>query len=153
MPDIIIADTTCFIILSKINELHLLQKLYGTVYTTVDIAQEFNMPFPEWVLIRSVTDDKKKQILALQIDRGEASAIALALETPKSVVVLDDLKARIFAEKLGVTITGTIGIIVKAKLLGVIPSVVPLLTKIKETNFRISSTVISIALKDAGEVL
>jgi predicted nucleic acid-binding protein len=153
MPDIIIADTTCFIILSKINELQLLKDLYGTIYTTVDIASEFNSPLPEWVIIRHIADDQKKQILELQIDKGEASAIALALEIPKSVVVLDDLKARILAEKLGINITGTIGIIVKAKLRGVIPSIVPLLTKIKETNFRLSTAIITYALKEAGEDL
>lgn len=153
MPDIIIADTTCFIILSKINELDILKKLYGSVYTTVDIASEFNEPLPEWVVVRPIIDLQKKQIIELQVDLGEASAIALALETPKSVIILDDWKARIFAEKLGLKITGTIGIIVKAKLNGIIPSIIPLLTKIKQTNFRLSATIIATALKDAGEQL
>jgi len=41
MPDIVIADTSCFIVLSKINELDLLSAVYGDVITTPEIAKEF----------------------------------------------------------------------------------------------------------------
>ena len=56
MPRTIIADTSCFIVLAKINELHLLQKIYGHILTTPVIAAEFGEPLPEWVLIESVKD-------------------------------------------------------------------------------------------------
>ncbi|MFZ5977805.1 MAG: hypothetical protein ACOYU6_09120 [Bacteroidota bacterium] len=49
---------------------------------------------PEWVEIVEVKDKSKQQILELQIDKGESSAIALALEIPDSTIVLDDIKAR-----------------------------------------------------------
>jgi predicted nucleic acid-binding protein len=45
--------------------------------------------------------------LELQIDKGESSAIALALEIPGSTVILDDFKARKIAIKLGIQVTGT----------------------------------------------
>ena len=89
--------------------------------------------------------------MELQIDRGESSAIALALETPNSTVILDDYKARKIAERLGITLTGTIGVIIKAKLNGTIPSVKPLLEKIKQTNFRLSAEIEAQALKEANE--
>lgn len=72
----------------------------------------------------------------MQIDKGESSAIALALETPDSTVILDDYKARKIAQQLGINFTGTIGVIIKAKLKGIIPSIKPYLEKIKQTNFR-----------------
>ncbi|MCO5241448.1 MAG: DUF3368 domain-containing protein [Chitinophagaceae bacterium] len=72
------------------------------------------------------------------VDKGEASAISLALESENSLLIIDDRKGRRFARQLGLSIIGTIGIIVDAKLAGVIPSVRPLLTKIKTTNFRIT---------------
>lgn len=59
----------------------------------------------------------------MQIDKGESSAIALALETPGSTVILDDYKARKIADQLGINFTGTIGVIIKAKLKGIIPSI------------------------------
>ena len=77
----------------------------------------------------------------MQIDKGESSAIALALETPDSTVILDDYKARKIAERLGIPFTGTIGVIIKAKLRGIIPSIKPLLEKIKQTDFRLSSEI------------
>ncbi len=87
----------------------------------------------------------------MQIDRGESSAIALALETPDSTIILDDYKARKIAEQLGIIFTGTIGVIIKAKLNGIIPSIKPLLEKIKQTDFRLSADIELQALKEANE--
>lgn len=131
MPKTIISDTSCFIILTNIGELDLLHKVYGQITTTPDIADEYGEELPEWVEIVAVTDKFRQQILEMQIDRGESSAIALALETPNSTIILDDNKARKIAEKLGITFTGTIGVIIKAKLTGIIPSVKPILKKIR----------------------
>jgi len=151
MPDVVISDTSCLIILSNIQELDLLKRVYKNVITTPEIANEFGELLPSWVKIKSPVDVKQQHIFELQVDKGEASAIALALETPGSLLILDDLQARTFAEKLGIVITGTLGVIIKAKLNGIIPSVKPLLAKIKQTNFRISSALEEIVLKEAGE--
>ena len=151
MPKVIISDTSCFIILTKIDELELLHNLYGQIITTVDIAIEYGEVLPEWVEIVDVTDKCKQQLLELQIDKGESSAITLALEIPESTLILDDFKARKVAERLGLVYTGTIGIIVKAKLKGIIPSVKPLIEKIKKTNFPISNEIELQALKEANE--
>ena len=87
----------------------------------------------------------------MQIYKGESSAIALALEINDSTVILDDYKARKVAEKLGLNITGTIGVIVKAKINGIIPSIKLLLKKIKQTDFRLSTEIELLALSEAGE--
>ena len=151
MPKIIISDTSCFIVLTNIGELDLLHKVYGQIITTIDIATEFGEILPEWVEIQSVSDRYKQQLLEMQIDKGESSAIALALETPGCTVILDDYKARKIAERLGINITGTIGVIVKAKLKGIIPSIKPLLEKIKQTDFRLSPVIEVLALTEAQE--
>ena len=151
MHKIIISDTSCLIILSKIGELDLLQKLYKTIVTTLEIAEEFGEELPNWIEILTVKDISKQKILELQIDKGESSAIALALENQNSKIILDDDKARKVANKLGLDFTGTIGVIIKAKLDGIIPSIKPYLQKIKETNFRISPELELIALKEAKE--
>ncbi len=151
MPKTIISDTSCFIILSKIEALDLLQKIYGQIITTSDIAEEFGEILPKWVIIKDASDSYKQKILELQLDKGESSAIALAIEMPESILILDDFKARKIAQQLGLTITGTIGVIVKAKLIGKIPSIKPYLDKIKITNFRISSEIEEQALKEANE--
>ena len=126
MPKIIISDTSCFTI-------------------------EYGEPLPEWVEIVSVTDKSKQLLLELQIDKGESSAIALAMETPDSTLILDDNKARRIANQLALTFTGTIGVIVKAKLKGIIPTIKPLIAKIKQTDFRLTDELEHQALKQANE--
>ena len=152
MPKTIISDTSCFILLSKIGELDLLQKLYGEIFTTSVIAEEFGEELPNWVKIQDSTDKFRIQILEIQIDKGESSAIALALEIPESTLILDDIKARKIAQSLGLNFTGTIGIIIKAKLQNIIPSIEPIIEKIKQTNFRISPEVERQAYIQAKEV-
>ena len=107
MPKIIISDSSCFIILTNIGELELLHKVYGQVVTTIDIASEFGERLPEWVEIMPVADKYRQQLLEMQIDKGESSAIALVLETSGSKVILDDYKARKIPAQFAITYTGT----------------------------------------------
>ena len=151
MHKTIISDTSCFIILKNIGELDLLHKVYGQIVTTSEIASEYGEILPDWVGILPVTDKHTQQLLEMQIDKGESSAIALALEISDSLLILDDYKARKIAERLGIPFTGTIGVIIKAKLTGVIPSIIPLLNKIKQTNFRITGDIELQALSEAQE--
>jgi len=52
---------------------------------------------------------------------------------------------------MGLSITGTIGVIVEAKIAGVIPSVKPILSKIELTKFRLSTQLESLILSKVGE--
>ncbi len=151
MHKTIIADTSCFILLTNIGELDLLQQLYGKVHTTIEVANEFAKPFPDWVVVEYIANDHQMQLLELQIDKGEASAIILALNYENHIIILDDYKARKIAKQLYLHVTGTLGVIIKAKLNGIIPSIKPILEKIKSTNFRISDEVASAALNEAKE--
>ena len=82
-----------------------------------------------------------------QVDRGEASAIALASEFEDVTLLLDDLKARKLAVKLKLKTTGALGVIHKAKQMSIIPKVKPLIDKLLLTNFRISNNIIDEILK------
>lgn len=148
---IVIADTSCFILLNKIQEIDLLQKLFEQVFTTQEVAKEFGVPLPSWIKIQSAKDAHYQQVLELEVDKGEASAIALGLEIDNSLLILDDQKARKVAEKLHLNYTGTLGIILRAKTSGVIVSVKPIVEKIKKTNFYFSTQVLDEIVKNAGE--
>lgn len=149
--DVIIADTSCFIVLSKIDEIQILKQLFGRVVTTPEVANEFGEPLPSWVMVSQVNNNNLKKSLTMQLDLGEASTLALALENSNSLLILDDFKARQIAMRLGISITGTLGIIIQAKNLGIIDTVKPLLEKIQLTNFRLSNTLIAQALMIANE--
>ena len=129
----------------------LLKKVYGSVFTTQDIASEFGDSLSEWIEVREVKDPFRQQLLELQIDKGESSAIALALEMPGSTVILDGFKARKIAIKLGIQVTGILGVIIRARQKGIISSIKTILGKLKQTNFRLSPELELEALKMAGE--
>lgn len=151
MRETIISDASCFIILSNIAELDILRVTYGTVVTTTAIADEFGETLPDWVLIRDPIPGTRHPLTS-KLGKGEASAITLALEIPGSTVVLDDLRARRAAEHLDIAVTGTVGVIVRAKKNGHIVSVKPILRKMRKTNFRFSASIEKNALVQADEL-
>ena len=106
MHKTIISDTSCLIILTNIGELDLLHKVYGLIVTTIEIANEYGEILPSWVEIETVKDKYRQQLLEMQIDKGESSAIALTIEIPGSTIILDDYKARKIADHLGLIFTG-----------------------------------------------
>ncbi|MBI3193261.1 MAG: DUF3368 domain-containing protein [Ignavibacteriae bacterium] len=73
------------------------------------------------------------------------------METPDSTIILDDYKARMMAEQLGLDVTGTIGVFIKAKLRGIIISIKPYLEMLRRTGFRYYTDIEHEALKQAGE--
>jgi predicted nucleic acid-binding protein len=151
MSKTIISDTSCFIVLSKIGQLEILQQLFGNIITTPEIADEFGESLPDWVEVVAAKDKYKQQLFEIQVDKGESSALALALEIGKSLLIIDDYKARKLAKTLNIDYIGTIGIIILAKHKGIISSIKPILEKIKETNFRISAELELQALIEAKE--
>jgi predicted nucleic acid-binding protein len=72
MHKAIISDTSCFIILTNIEELDLLQKVYGQIVTTVEVVTEYGETLPDWVEIEMVKDKYRQRILEMQVDKGEA---------------------------------------------------------------------------------
>ena len=56
MPNVIISDTSCLIILSKIDKLFILNKLFGNVIITPEIAKEFGDKLPNWIKIQKAKE-------------------------------------------------------------------------------------------------
>ncbi|MDD2549522.1 MAG: DUF3368 domain-containing protein [Bacteroidales bacterium] len=153
MPNItVIANTTCLIALSKIDAIELLKELYEEIYITQEIALEFGESLPEWVRIENVKNKKYQQLLDLYLDLGEASVIALALEKVNVLLILDDLKRRKEAERLGFRISGTLGILFKAKKVGLITEVKAYVEKLKAAGFRLSPMIEKEILKKSNEI-
>ncbi len=146
-----IADTSCLILLDKIGELDMLKIVFGTVQVTEEIAKEFNKPLPSWINIVAVSNKQYVQLIQLEVDLGEASAIAYAVESNNILLILDDWRARRLASKLSLKFTGTLGILLKAKELKLIERISPTLDKIQKTNFRFSDKVLKEILTLASE--
>ncbi len=134
---IIIADTSSLIILTKLDELDILRKVFGKIYVTDKIAEEFKYQLPTWIEIVTIEFEEYKAIAEI-IDEGEASAIVMSLKTQNSLIILDDIRVRKYAISLGINVIGTLGVLIKAQKEGKINSAFSLIEKIQETNFRVS---------------
>lgn len=151
MPDtLIIADASCLIALTNINSLWILERLYKEVFITQTILDEYELNIPEYIKIKEVKDLNLQRVLSGYLDPGEASAIALGLENPDSILILDDLKGRKEAQKLKLRFTGTLGVIVKAKKENYISEVSSYFNALRESGFRISDKIIELAIKESN---
>jgi len=134
---VIISDTSCLIALTNIGILDVLRQLYETVLVTPEVADEYGESLPEWIAIKAVVDAGKTIAFNRFIDLGESSAIALAMETDEALLVVDDLEARRFALSLGLKITGTLGVLIRAFERGIITDISAVISQLKETGFRL----------------
>jgi predicted nucleic acid-binding protein len=87
MSKVVISDTSCFIAFDHINQIEILRQVFGSVLTTPQVMQEFGKNLPAWITIVEATNQRKIIELESILDKGEASAIALALEIPSSLIL------------------------------------------------------------------
>ena len=149
--DIVISDTSSFILLDKIGEIDLLRQSFDKVYTTPVVAREFGILLPEWIIVQTPEDSVQEAKLNGLMDPGEASVLALATEIPDCYILVDDNKARRYAQQIGQKYIGTLGLILRAKRSGIIPLVRPLLEKVEQTNFWASDGIYAFIRSEAGE--
>lgn len=150
---IVVSDTTPIISLMKAGQLKLLEKLFGVVYIPKAVYRELteNETFPEEVRmvkehgflhVEQVQNEKSVTILQkfTGLDVGESEAIILADEKHSDVLLMDEHKGRQVAKKMGITITGTIGILTQAFDEGMLTKkdVEECIEKMKESGIRIS---------------
>jgi uncharacterized protein len=86
----------------------------------------------EWIEVREVRNMERYSTLSRTLDPGEAEAILLAEELNADFLLIDDLKGRKYAEKLGLVVVGSVGILIRAKEKGIINEVKPYLDKLIE---------------------
>ena len=124
---IVISDTTPIISLMKAGQLELLQKMFSIVHIPNAVYRELveNEVYSEeirmiqkceFILVEEVENAKSVTILQnlTGLDAGESEAIILADEKQSDVLLMDEHKGRQVARKMGITITGTIGILAQA---------------------------------------
>lgn len=92
-------------------------------------------------------------ILEWGLGAGESSVLALCLErSPDCLAVLDDGAARRCARSLSIPLQGTLGVVMRAKNAGLIPSAVPVLKELQAAGLRLhEETIRSALLKATGE--
>ena len=106
---------------------------------------------PAWIGVRPLTAPIDQRVALAGLDPGETDALGRALEIGGHRVLVDDRPARRLAASIGLSVIGTVGLLVVAKRQGVNPAIRPNLDALRATNFFVSGEVIEQALRNAGE--
>jgi predicted nucleic acid-binding protein len=86
------------------------------------------------------------------LDLGESAVIQAAIDTNIITVCIDETMGRRVARLNGLHVTGSLGVLIKAKQLGVQLSVRDSINKMQRRSIRLSNTVIQNALRLSNEL-
>ena len=89
--------------------------------------------------------------MAADLGAGEKEVLALGMQVPGTVVILDERLGRLYAEALKLKFTGTLGILLRAKVEGRISRIEPLVEHLGRLGFRLSTKTHAAVLRQAGE--
>ena len=136
----VFSNTTPFISLCSANLLHLLPSVFGEVIVAPSVAEECSeggkifvpdLTTLPWVKVQPVQSERHLPAL-FELDRGERDTLLLAALHSDALVVMDEKLGRNMAEYMGLRVTGTLGVLAKARSLGLIPSFTAAATRMQE---------------------
>lgn len=157
----VVSNTTPIISLLKLNHLDLLQKLYTQIHIPEAVYREIeagkskeyykDLTKVNWI---NIIDIQNKQAVKyfLDLDEGEAEAIILANELNANLIILDEKLGRFHAKHANLKVTGTVGVLIKAKLEKLISDLKPLLDELTDKEVWISEKLKFDILKKVGEI-
>ncbi|HQL75198.1 MAG: hypothetical protein BWX88_03775 [Planctomycetes bacterium ADurb.Bin126] len=146
---VVVSDSSPIRALDHLNLTLLLQRIYGEVLVPPGVAKELEsrasaLPPLDCTAIpglriQAPRDAKQVQHLQQTLDQGESEAIVLALEVGAAALLVDERAARSVALSLGLKPVGVLATLVRAKEIGMIPAVKPLMDRLRAgIGFRIS---------------
>jgi uncharacterized protein len=159
---IVVADTTPLLYLSRIRRLDIARALYVEVLVPREVNEELVDKRPdadgvnelraaEWiVVVDAPTSIRVDQTALVALDAGEAAALRLAFER-RALVLIDERAGRRAAHSLGLAVRGTLGMVVEARLRGIVEAVGPILVQLELSGFRSSPELRTWVLQAAGE--
>jgi predicted nucleic acid-binding protein len=156
-----IANTSPLQYLHQAGVLGLLPALYGRVVVPESVAEELargqerGVALPDvsklhWAEVRRAQEQGLLPLVS-DLGPGEREALALGVEFPGSLVILDDALARRHAQLLGLRHTGTLGVLLRAKREGRLEAVGPILDEFERLRFRLDPGTRAAVLAEAGE--
>jgi uncharacterized protein len=158
-----VSNTSPIINLAAIDQLTLLQQLYGhiiipqAVYHEIAVtgagepgAQEVQRL--SWIITHTVADQTLVHSLCVELDRGEAEAIACASELNAELLLVDEERGRAIAQRLGLRVIGLLGVLIEAQHRGLIDAVNPILDAlVNRAGFWMTRDLYVRVLQAAGE--
>jgi predicted nucleic acid-binding protein len=154
----VISNSTPIIALLRIGRLGILEKLYGAVIIPEAVHEEITVKDAsaldgvEWIDVRNIANIAAKEAFAATLHDGEVEVMLLAKEIGADLIIMDDGLARKHAKYLDLTVTGTVGVLLRAKRDGIINEIRPVLDDLVGQGFYISDDVFREVLRLAGEI-
>ncbi len=149
----VVSDASAIIALNRIDQLRLLERLFGAVLIPPAVAREISPSVrkPYWIQVQPLRRPASAAALQASLGAGETEAISLAVEVNAQTLILDDKPARRLASLRGLPVVGTVGILVRSKQKGYIDAVRPHLNALRAASFHISPSLYTTVLSDADE--
>lgn len=155
---VVVSDAGPLISLARLDLLTVLQNLFDEIQVPDDVINEC-MARPgnaDTARIRDALDRGSLQACTARelkipgLELGECAAIARALEID-AVLLVDERAARAQAAAMGIVVTGTLGVLVRARRRGLVGPLAPLIATLRSSGQRLSHQVVAQALVDVGE--
>jgi predicted nucleic acid-binding protein len=156
----VVVNSTPLIALHSIGRLDILSKMYGCVYiphgvyeevsVDGDIEKDAFIAYPNFQ-VRHIANENARRYFKTALHKGEVEVMILADEVNADICIIDDKLAREYAKHLGLKLTGTLGMLVKAKSHGWVGAVTPLMDTMLQNGIYISNTLYASIKKLAGE--
>jgi predicted nucleic acid-binding protein len=161
-PDrLVISNTSPLFYLHRIRHLHLLPQLYGEIWLPPAVEEEleegrrqgYDVPDVRGAEGLGVRELRSPPSIPAIVDLGpgEAEVLTLGMEYPGSLLIIDEQQARRIAGLQGLSYTGTLGVLIKAKKATLIPSMKSLLEELQRRGMWIGADVAQAVLKLADE--
>ncbi len=165
MPEterIVIDSAPLISLVAALGDLKVLQSLYSQVLVPFEVCQEIlvggssgfavaEFEAASWLQKWPNPLDISPPLLSSSLDRGEAAVIQLAINEKIPTVCIDETVGRRFAKLNGLLLTGSIGILLRAKKEGYPFSMQEAIERMKNRGIRLSEKVVNFALDQAGE--
>lgn len=156
----VILNNTPLVSLWSLGRLTLLRELYHEVLIPQAVYAEFvategfvrqaALAEAPWITVGALSHPQQA-LVYVGLDQGEAEVLALALEQSARLVIIDERKARRYAQRMGLPLTGLVGVLITAKHQGLIPALRPLLEQLVQQGLFLTPELIHTALALAGE--
>ena len=124
MSPTVVSNSTPIIALAKIGRIDILREVFGTIVIPNAVYHEVldegrkragsaEVSAYDWIVTKKVHNRTAVDFLLVSVDLGEAEAIALAKESNADLLLIDDRAGRRISESVGLSITGTIGLLLR----------------------------------------
>lgn len=136
---LVIVDSSPVILLSRLGLLSILDKLYERVIVPEEVFREVvkrgsglpgsqELEAATWVEVKEHDSESALyRSLGGELGSGEAAALALSVSLGADLLVIDERQGRLAAQRLGMSVKDTVGVLVAAKREGLIPELRPVL--------------------------